>query len=257
MSWSDFSPPWSLVGGWVLAVGLIAALVAVRPASAQPEGKRGSEGEDPERVRFVSIGSQYLTGIGGLNRTLDRAGVTTTERTVLTLGVGNYAVFGAPDTPVMLGVDAQGALGFEDQPNRRDATTGALSGFGSVGFPVVSTNRVRLYPLVGLGLGATFVGFEAREDEERAVTYDDVLDNPNQRSTIVQGSLLAKGAVGVEYRYTLALADRTQRGTVGLRAGYVVDPASFDWSLGGGDDLEGGPDAGPAGPYLRLIVGGL
>jgi hypothetical protein len=232
-------------------------LTAVPPASAQTERHPPGAEDGPERVRYVSIGSQYLTGIGDLNSTLDRAGVRTTERTTLTLGFGKYAVFGSPDTPVMLGADAQGALGFEDQPNQRDATVGALSGFGSVGYPFVSTDRVRLYPLVGLGLGATVVSFEAREDDERAVTYDDVLDNPNQRSTLAQGALLAKGALGVEVRYTLAFAERTQRGTVGLRAGYVVDPATFDWALGGGTDLEGGPDAGPAGPYLRLIVGGL
>jgi hypothetical protein len=224
------------------------------PAAAQmtTDTTRG-----PERVSYAAVGSQYLSDIGDLNGALRASGFSTTHRTALSLGAGGYR---PTASGLMFGLEAQGLIGFEDVGGRRDAPIGGFYGLGNLGYQLVSTSSVRVYPFAGLGLGASVVSFEANDDKPER-DFQDVLDDPDRRSTLVQGAVLAQAGVGVEYRFSLdAGLGRWMdfsRGLLGLRVGYVVDPATTDWSLGQGEDLDGGPDAAPSGPYVRLVLGGL
>jgi hypothetical protein len=240
----------------VVLASAVACFGLAHPVRAQ-DASRADTTAGPDKVGYVAFGSQYLTGIGSLNDALGEAGYSTTERTTLSLGVGGYRVVG---DRTMLGFEGQGLVGFEDTSGSRDAPIGAAYGFGNVGYQIVSTDRFRFYPLVGFGLGASFVNFEPNENKPEQ-SFDDVLDDPDRRSLVAQGALLVQGGLGVEYRVPFDLRGpmtrRLDRVVIGLRTGYVLDPATTDWSLSNGEDLESGPDAAPSGPYLRLIVGGL
>lgn len=250
------SPRVGAVLSVLLGLILIGGGVEPRPAAAQSSPAADTT-DDPERVGYVAVGSQYLSGIGSLNDALGAAGYSTTERTALSLGAGSYRVLGRR---TMLGLEGQGVLGFEDEGGSRDSPIGAAYGFGNLGYQIVSTDRLRLYPLIGAGLGASIVNFEPNENKPEQ-QFEDVLNDPDRRSLIAQGALLVQGGIGFEVRFPLDLhgpmKGRVEQAVVGVRAGYVLDPATTDWSLSDGEDLEGGPDAAPSGPYLRLIIGGL
>jgi hypothetical protein len=124
----------------------------------------------------------------------------------------------------------------------------AAYGFLDVGYAVVSTGNLNIYPLLGIGVGGTWLKIGKNN-------FDNILDNPQGNAEVYTGSFLLNFALGSDYLFKLKEFEKNDGGIVlGFRVGYTYTPWEGDWWT---DmvDVEGGPKTGMTGPYVRLMIG--
>ena len=229
----------ALVGVFVgTAIGLTV------PASAQ--GQDAFSG--PGGAGYFSTGLTYLTDLNDLNDALAASGYPESNRAAIAVGGGGYGVL---QSRVMIGGEGFGVIVPNENSDAREVNYAAGMGFLTIGYQAVNRNgNIVGYPLIGIGGGGSTLAFE----HTGAETFSDVLADPNRGATLVQGSLLLQVGGGIELRSEQSA--RTGGLFVGLRAGYVFAPVSGDWAFDEGDELRGGPDSGPSGLFVRLLIGG-
>ncbi|MEP0548166.1 MAG: hypothetical protein ABJF88_14620 [Rhodothermales bacterium] len=123
----------------------------------------------------------------------------------------------------------------------------------NVGYLAYSTERLKLYPLVGGGYGdLTLRLYEDATDPD----FDGTLDNPRRGSSLSSRGWLLNAGLGGDFIVPIRKSEDHTRGLAfGLRAGYLLDLSSGDWEQFSEFGVDGGPEASLAGPYLRLLIG--
>lgn len=115
--------------------------------------------------------------------------------------------------------------------------------------------RLRIYPLVGIGIGFLDLDFKRRA---RLPSFDEFLSNPGRQGHISDVFFTLNAALGLDWATDFCL--------IGVRGGYLWTPASNWWQLqeatnGGNDDstrsipVAGGPDISLSGPYVKVMLG--
>lgn len=149
---------------------------------------------------------------------------------------------------LLLGGEGAGLMTGEGVVNGRSVSVTGGYGFFNLGWMFPVAERVRVYPLASLGGGGLTVGIGPSGTSD---SFGDILEDPDREARISRGGLLVGGGLGAEVR--LGGGDRAL--LLGLRAGYLVEPMSSAWRMGG-NALSGGPDSSLEGLYLRFYIGG-
>lgn len=227
----------------ISTAALALALLIVLPSSVLAQDRHDDRRSGPTGAGFFSVGA-IMVDIDALNNQLAAQDYPTFDDRMLTLGAGGYGVIA---DVLLIGGEGYGHIAGMESFEGRDVTLGGGYGFFNLGALIDLTPNVRFYPLAGIGGGglALDIGAEPADD------FDDVLDDPGQRASIAQGSLLFNLGGGLEF----TTAPEGGGFLIGLRAGYVFSGYDTNWMLDG-DSLAGSPDSNLEGPYLRLLIGG-
>lgn len=214
-----------------------APALAQQPAPDMSQEHRGGAG-------FIAIGTN-VGQFGSLNNRLRASGYPSFDTRLLSLGGGGYRTIGGR---FLLGGEGYGVLTPSNTSRGRRVSLGGGYGLATIGYLAVAHSKWQVYPQVGAGLG----GFSVRIGNADNAAFEDVLDDPNRESELNRGQFLL--SLSLQGAYTFR---STNEGGfhVGLQAGYLFAPADGDWTLDG-NSLDGGPEAGFDGPFLRLLIGG-
>jgi len=168
----------------------------------------------------------------------------------LFLGGGGQFVF----RNVVLGGEGGGvAAGSYENADYRISSSGGY-GFFNLGYVVMSSRSVLLYPLVGLGSGGMSLTITDRNNLPGS--FDEMLADPGRQAQMIHGGFMMNFSIGADWFVAGKKGDGITGGwLVGLKAGYVLDTSRKNWSL---DDnpLTGAPVATMSGVYIRITVGG-
>lgn len=192
-----------------------------------------------------------------LNAVLERAGYSVVTRSPLNDMSDSYISFGLGSHGVVNGV----LIGWElNGLTSRETTNAAGSyrvtlgggyGFVNVGYMAYSMEGLDIYPMIGIGAGGARLKMVSR----RTLSFGQVVADPDQGTELSTGGFLLNPALGLDYMLSLSGDEKRESGVVfGLRLGYVLSPLTGAWKMDQ-TDVAGGPQASPAGPYLRLTVG--
>jgi hypothetical protein len=231
-----------------LAVGVGAGLGFGIPATAAAQAPGASDPVESGRGFFM-VGTQRLY-VDDLNRSMDAAGYPGFSSSALTLGGGGLGSQGA----FLIGGEGHGVLGSDRTTASGDLQTRIGGGYGlfTVGYDLLPDDALSVYPLIGIGAGALSVKIH----ERGAPLFDDLLENPRRGVEMSRVSFLLMLAVGGDFLVEVP-HDGPERGgfAVGLRVGYMASLGQRSWSSDVGN-VAGGPDLSPAGPFVRIQIGG-
>ncbi len=231
-----------------LAIGILASAAEAQLLRAWAEKESGKT--------YFLFGAGKLDA-GDLNAVLNREGYSVVSRSPLNDMADSFISFGLGNHGVVNGV----LIGWElNGLTSRETTTATGShraslaggyGFVNVGYMAYSMDGLDIYPMLGLGGGGLHLEILAR----RTLSFQQVMDTPEQGVTLNTGGFLLNPALGIDYMLSLSSDEKREGGVIfGLRLGYVLAPLKGAWEMGG-LDISGGPQASAAGPYVRLMVG--
>jgi hypothetical protein len=122
-------------------------------------------------------------------------------------------------------------------PNKKSSTLRTIGGGFDLGYDVIPSKKVMLYPLVGIG-GETFHAIYYRD--VNAVDFDAVAN-----SSTVQNSIRKTKFVNSAFTYRLGLGFSVKspkdNGTIGLQAGYVSGFQDERWKSAEYQNLSNAP----------------
>ncbi len=137
---------------------------------------------------------------------------------------------------------------YEIQNVNHKASLTAAYGFLDVGYALVSSGGLNIYPLIGFGGGGTWLQIGKNN-------FDDILEDPERNASLTGGTFMFNFALGSDYLIKVKEYEKDEAGIVlGFRVGYTYSP----WNGGWWTDMisiEGGPKAEMTGPYLRVMIG--
>lgn len=202
---------------------------------------------------YLSLGLNGASA-GEFQGRLDAAGPGYPAQPGSELAVGGGALFFA--RRLVLGLEGLLLSSAQRVGPAYTTTISGASGVIQVGFALVDSRSLALYPLVGFGAGA--FTWKARQNSAPA-GFDEVVLNPALGVSLLNASFLLQGGLGADYWLSF---DRTGQGTgalvIGLRLGYSYSPYGRNWEVEmgqGSQELAGAPRFGMTGPFLRLVVG--
>lgn len=212
--------------------------------TATPEKQESDDSSDESG--FLAVGTQFAD-LGSLNDQLEDAGYPTFSSEVFSIGIGGRGAIG---NQWFVGAGVTGMFipsqGFEG----RDVSLGGARLMPTLGYTFRPTERLRVYPEVGIGVEAALLDIGA---SGQTASFEGVLSSPDRSATLARGSLVTRIGAGADYKLT----GPDGQARLGLQAGYALPALSGDWELSGGSTLSGGPDSTLGGFYLRLLVGDL
>ncbi|MFC1692730.1 hypothetical protein ACFL1R_04415 [Candidatus Latescibacterota bacterium] len=198
---------------------------------------------------YFMIGGSTLD-IDALNSRLGNKGYSELSDTFLSIGGGGLI---KGSDKVLLGFEGQMLIGGQESSviGSENYSLRIIGGYGflNTGYLVYSSDRLDLFPILGIGFGG--MGMKIVQ-----TSFDNILDNPHSFTTLSTYSFLLNFAIGTNYKIKLS-GDETEKKffIVGLRGGYAFSPFKSGWYQ---DEFEltGAPDGGINGPYVRLTIGG-
>jgi hypothetical protein len=215
-----------------------------------------SHGQETSAVTKESGGVGYsmfgrgTIGIGGLNTKLESKGYSRMSESFFSVGGGGHGIV---NNRMIIGGEGHTLLGdAATSGNYKNSITISYI-FFDLGYIVYSLKELRLYPLLGVGVG----GMNLKITEEvKSLSIDDALDNPQRGIELSTGGFLLNFALGIDYLLIFGQDETTKAGMIlGIRAGYTFAPSKGSWSM---DEIEvsGAPEIGITGPYIRFTLGG-
>ncbi len=195
---------------------------------------------------FFSMGINHLN-LSELNSRLQKAGFATFPEDYFALGGFGQGIV----RNIIIGGEGHGLLGEAvNGSGYKNRITGGY-GFFNLGYVVMSSGNLLVYPMIGLGGGGISMRFT---NTEQSLSFDDVMQNPQRESVLEKGGFMLHLTVGAEY--LLNLSDKGNPGgfMVGVRLGYLWMPFSSGWEMHG-REISGGPEVTLTGPYIRFFFG--
>lgn len=207
-----------------LAAPALAESDATLRATTAP--RRGGAG-------FVTAGWRSID-LGSLPTALGRSGYGHPGSDFFGIGGGGQAMLGR----WVVGGEGQFLVG--DRTGGIELTGGF--GMGRLGYAIVQTDRLSIYPLLGVGGGGLTLLASAESGGKRRETE------------LSMGGMLLDGTLAADYRIPMGRSGSSEGFLlVGMRAGYTFSPLQTEWASDEGE-LKG-PQLSFSGPSLRLIVG--
>jgi len=128
------------------------------------------------------------------------------------------------------------------------ASLTAAYGFVDIGYALVSSGGLNIYPLIGFGGGGAWLQIGKSN-------FDDILEQPERNANLTASAFLLNFAIGSDYLITSKESEKYEGGLVlGFRAGYTYSPWKGAWWTDN-ISIDGGPKIGMTGPYFRLMIG--
>jgi hypothetical protein len=242
---------------------LFAALIAASGTlGAQNRGAR-NEPIAPFSTFFFSTGT-FLMDVSKLNprferldlEAKDRPGFFTLSNDGYSVGIGGY---GAVIQRLVVGGEFHIAdLGQEASPSGKTNQLATTYWMGTVGYAVFTTWRVNIVPLLGIGTGTATLTLKSRNGgptvpDGQDPTFDEVIMSPGSESIMKGNYVMVQPGVSID---ALLLRQETDRIgiTLGLRLSSMITPNRTTWKYHG-REVFGGPDVGPSGGVVRVMVG--
>ena len=229
-------------------LALIVTLIAQRSAHAQNVGA----GSQPSFGALMLSTGMAMMSVDALNARMTSSQFAGLSNDAVSYGVsGRFAYSRA-----LIGAEFnRSAYGEEGLNNGRTDDLSSVQGAITVGYAVLSTTHLSIFPEVGAGLGMVNVVLRDRNGVQSAAvepSFDEIAQTPGPESTLSAKALLYSFGGGADY---LIAPRGARKGVVfGLRAGVLASPNRAIWTRGG-QSVSAGPDVGPGGRYLRLMVG--
>ena len=123
------------------------------------------------------------------------------------------------------------------------------------GFLLLSSEKLKIYPLIGIGGG----GYGINIARNKNVTVNDVLENPGQEINLGTGGFVADVSLNINFIPVFSyneIEDAYGGFMTGLKVGYIYSLPSSSWSFTGGDVVNG-PDFNLSMLYAKIIIGGF
>ncbi len=192
-----------------------------------------------------------------LSDVLRGSGFATPHTNALTLGGGGYGLYHR----VLVGAEGHAAL-WQSQSTTGGRETGLAGGYGmlDVGYAVIRTSHWIVYPMGGVGGGAMQVDLRDRTGvgigpDINDPTFDEVLGDPGHRSRLNRVGVVTSVGMGIDFVARSPRNGSTGGFLIGVRAGYLFNPAVGTWRLYD-QEVTGGPEAKLAGPFVKVSFGG-
>ena len=230
----------------LLAVG--ATLVVAASASAQGIGA----GDGRPFHAFVLTTGMSTMSVDALNARMAPSRFAPLSNDAVSYGAGGYLAIGR----ALLGGDfARSAFGEEGLDNGRTDELSSMHGVATVAYALVSTERLTLFPQLGVGMGRLDVTLRDRAGTGTSAsqpTFDEVAQSPGTESRMSGRHLLYAFGGGADY--LVSRAGSSKGVVLGVRAGLLASPNRTTWTRDG-QSIVAGPDAAAGGPYVRVVVG--
>ncbi|HEV7990318.1 MAG TPA: hypothetical protein VGP25_00745 [Gemmatimonadaceae bacterium] len=229
-----------------LAIAL--TLAGTNAASAQNVGAGAGH---PFHAILLTTGMTTMS-VDPLNARITSSQFASLSNDAVSYGGSGYVAVGR----ALLGAQAhRSTFGEEGLNNGRTDDLSSAQAAITVGYAIISTEHVSLFPELGVGLGRIEVTLRDRSGAGTASaqpTFDEIAQAPGAESTMTGRHLLYSFGGGADYLVT-------RRGSsvgvvMGVRAGLAASPNRATWTRNG-QAVVAGPDAGAGGPYLRVMVG--
>lgn len=215
---------------------LVLSVLWAAPAAAQERDDPDDDGGGGLRVA-VQAGYQAVD-LEALNARLEERAIPTFGEDYLTIG----ATAGLPLDPVLLEAEAEALVQKERTTEDFRRTLGGGRIQLNLGYPVYATDRLRLRPYGGLGVGT----IRLESVEHGPVPFDELLEDSGPATRLHNTELVLQLGLG---------GDVDLDGwTLGARAGYSFAPNAGDWKAEDVQILEG-PDVGIEGFFVKGSVG--
>ena len=128
------------------------------------------------------------------------------------------------------------------------ASLTAAYGFFDIGYALVSSGGLNIYPLIGFGGGVMWLQIGKNN-------FNDILEDPERNAELTAGIFLLNFALGSDYLLKLKEEEKGVSGIVfGFRAGYTYAPWKGAWWTDN-ISIDGGPKIEMTGPYIRFMIG--
>ena len=170
----------------------------------------------------------------------------------LTLGGDGYFMF----ENFIFGGYGHGLWGDQKRFQRQQITIGGGMGFFQFGYAFLATDKIKLYPFLGLGGGGMTMNVSAIDRQAKDDITNGVQNNQYLETNISWGSYMFDLGVGLDYMPPSEPGGPGGNGArLGLRAGYQFSPSNADFRYSGGL-IDGANDFAFSGFYFRIIMGG-
>lgn len=225
-----------------IAFSIVVAQICRGQETAQVAKESGGMG-------YSMFGSGTI-GINDVNAKFESKGYSMMSDDFFSVGGGGHAII---NNRWIIGGEGHNLLGDAATSGNFKTSMNLTYVFFDMGYIVYSIKDLRIYPLIGLGVGG--MNLKITEDVT-SLSFDEMLDDPQRGSEMSTSGLVLNVACGIDYLLSFG-ADETGRGGLlfGIRAGYTLSPFKGSWMM---DDLEisGAPEIGMTGPYIRFLFGG-
>jgi hypothetical protein len=194
------------------------------------------------KKHFITGGVQYAD-ISGVNDKLTAYGLPKFNYYGPSFGFESQTII----KRLMMGGELKGYFTRDISAGNSKASFSAGQLLVTSGVELINSDRVNLYPYLGLGAGLLRLSVGATNTQ-----FDTALAKPLPGVDVFQGKFLMDFGLG----FDLIAGDGKFNGsTLGLRAGYMFDPVRKGQWWRTGSDLVGGPTPALSGAYVLLTIG--
>lgn len=226
----------------LLSFSLSSALIA----EEEEKEKRGPK----EGYGGLMLGGLY-TDMAELNSAFSRHNITNLNDTNFTIGGFGYGLIAEK---VVIGGEVGGFWQSVDSEQLKAKLTGVEALF-DIGYVVLKWQDMKIFPLVGAGFGVYQLKFTPAIITP---TFDQLLDDARQYSSIRLQSLVMKISLGVDkfIKVGKTRSNGAERGLLlGVRLGYSWMPRSSDWKMRQIEILNS-PRTSFGGYFFNIVIGG-
>ncbi|MDQ8165261.1 MAG: hypothetical protein P3A28_05830 [Gemmatimonadota bacterium] len=243
------------------AIGLAVGVAAASLASAQTS--LGSQPIPAFSTFYVTTGT-LLMDVSRLNPHFERndlaanlrPGFYTISNDGYSLGVGGY---GPVFNRLLAGGEWHTAqLGEEASPSGKTNALSTNYVMGTLGFAIWTSWRLNVAAFAGVGPGKVKLTLTSRDGGPTVSpsidpTFDEIVLASGARSVIEGSYLMVQPGMAVDFLMLRQTVDRVGL-TLGVRFSSLISPNRTTWTYEG-RTVFGGPDAGPTGGSVRVLVG--
>ena len=165
------------------------------------------------------------------------------------VGGSGYVMLGN----LMLGASGQFIFGPTEKHGSREAEITGGMGFANMGYAVINQERLKIFPMVGIG-GA---GMEMKLTHQGDIDRGEILINPGSEMNLSVANFAFDFSAGLDFSPTWKVSENGKQGggmNLGMRVGYILGVGNKDWTYGGGEVTDG-PDFGMRSFYVKVLVG--
>ena len=165
------------------------------------------------------------------------------------IGGSGYIMLG----DFLVGATGQAIFGPEIEHGTQKVELLGGMGFANLGYAFVNTDRLKIYPMMGIG-GGTIGMLKSNHGD---LEMDEILDNSLGEMKVSIRNLMMDFSAGLDFSPYWKIHRNNKSGgalNLGLRAGYIFGAENNHWVYRGGEVL-GGPDFGMSSFYVKVLVG--
>lgn len=236
------------VSGRMALTGLTASILAVAPLTAQEAAT--DVAALPPRAGISVQGGGVGFGSAAFNTQLASQGRGLLKKSINTLGVESWVRWDR----VMLLAGSHTYIPTRARATNYTTETDGSYGQLDVGVPIIIQKKTLLYPLAGLGLSLSTVTLRRNGPVDFNSNFRDISSIGGRNVDITARRYQGHVGVGLDRVFTPQWPNLLM--SIGLRAGYMAPLGDTKWRSGP-ERVNGAPELGLEGAYVRLTLGGV